>query len=205
MVHQNMMPAEIIVLQANSHKCRPPEEGGIPGARPGLLYNTATADLFDQAGFLPVARYHEIDRAAGIFGLFGLVVPDWNDAQHVARVYLRFTRGQIIEYRYFMTEALSLVYPKRGTNELVQPPIWAHKYWLTTRYVAKGRWQWYSPALALWERPPIKSLTKPSDTLFRAAREFRETILGSKMELMGLFGAPRRVKVRSALAQHADP
>jgi hypothetical protein len=200
MIRQNMVLGEIIVLQANSHKCRPPKEGGMPGARPGLLYNTATADLFDQVGFLPVARYREIDQTAGTFGLFGLVVPDWNDAQHAARVHLPFTRGQITGYQYFMTQALSLVYPKPGRTELVRPPIWAHRYRLTTRYVSKGRWQWYSPALGLCERPPIKSLIKPSDPLYRAAKEFRETILGSKMELIDLLGGPRRENLRKALA-----
>lgn len=51
----------LYVLDAKSPQCNPPTAGGIPGAKAGSLYNTATHELFDGekgAAFIPVYRDH---------------------------------------------------------------------------------------------------------------------------------------------------
>lgn len=49
----------IRILQANSPQCRPPEAGGIDGAKAGMIINTGTGELFDGkigVSFVPVYR-----------------------------------------------------------------------------------------------------------------------------------------------------
>ncbi len=52
----------VYVLDAKSPQCSPPSAGGIPGAKAGALYNTATGELYDGekgALFIPVHRAEE--------------------------------------------------------------------------------------------------------------------------------------------------
>lgn len=60
------------ILQSNNPQVKDPREGGLPGARPGMILNLATNELFDGiAGipFIPVHRDHNFPewtpRAAG--------------------------------------------------------------------------------------------------------------------------------------------
>lgn len=49
------------VLQSNSPQCAEPRDGGLPGARPGMIINTATNELYPgDVGFIvvPVSREH---------------------------------------------------------------------------------------------------------------------------------------------------
>lgn len=74
----------LYVLDPKSPQCQPPNAGGVPGAKGGMLYNTATNELFDGEGgtiFLPVHRDHsyverlkKLDGSPGDF--VGLRSPD---------------------------------------------------------------------------------------------------------------------------------
>lgn len=66
------------ILQALSPQCKPPAQGGVEGARPGMIINTATGELFPgEPGilFIPVHRDHNYvqytprDAGGGFIGI----------------------------------------------------------------------------------------------------------------------------------------
>ena len=195
------------ILQSNSPQCRPPQQGGIAGARPGMVLNTQTGEVFDgekgldllpchrdhnygefiprdengggggfvglrpiddplvlearakhgKFGKLPTPDGNELVETFYLFGLFHLPTDVW------CRGIVTFSSTQVKKYQAFMGRVLNLTYVVGGKR--VQPPMWAHRWRLTTVYETKGQFGYYGWRLTLAEvdengveRPPVASL-----------------------------------------------
>lgn len=120
-----------------------------------------------QFGKLPTSDGHELVEA---FYIYGLLVADGM----ASPVLISFTSTQIKKYKNFMTRVMGIQY--QGPQGMVRPPMWAHRWRLTTGYESKGTFSWYGWKIALVEEPPIKSRLKLNDPLYVQGRELYETI-----------------------------
>lgn len=221
------------ILQPLSPQCKPVAQGGLPGAKPGMIINTATNELYDGANgfvFVPVHRDHnfvefiprnlgggfvgihadddpmilQLRAQQGQFGrlytsdkktsdglpaegteigeqfyLYGLVLDENGFA---SRVMIAFGSTQIKKYRGFISRVDTIRYIGPD-NQQVKPPLWAHRWRLSTTYESNKKGEFYGWSIGLAERnddgteqPAIKSLVKRSDPLYTQGREFYDLI-----------------------------
>lgn len=228
----------LTVLQTNSPQCDDIE--GVPGAKPGMLFNTATGELYDgRAGvvFLPVHRDHNfaefVPRNLGggfvgthapdddlvlalrakygkfgrlytsekrtsdgmpaegteiqeTFSLYGLLVDEATGL--VQRVIVPFKSTQIRKYKAFVSRADGIRY--QGTDgKPVKPPLWAHRWRITTVGESNKKGKFYGFALRLagqaadgTELPIINSLVKRTDPLYASGREFYDLVVEGRVK-----------------------
>ena len=105
------------------------------------------------------------------FYLYGLLVADDVPSQ----VVIGFSSTQIRKYRSFMTRYMGIQYP--GTDgKLVRPPLWAHRWKLTTVYEAKGSYSWYGWRIVPVSEPASTALMQLSDPLYQMGKEFYQSL-----------------------------
>jgi hypothetical protein len=119
--------------------------------------------------------------------LYGLVV-DQNGG--TSGVIVPFKSTQIAKYQAFMQRQTSFKYKdSKSTDENplppVQPPIYAHRWRLSTVPENKKTFNWWGWTLSLAEKeadgresPYFKSLIPTSSQLYKDAQKFREMIVG---------------------------
>ena len=101
------------------------------------------------------------------FYLYGLLVA----AGVPSQVVIGFSSTQIKKYKAFMTRYMGIQYPNQD-GKMVRPPLWAHRWKLSTAYEQKGTYSWYGWRIALVEEPASRSLMKTSDPLYQFGKEF---------------------------------
>ena len=101
------------------------------------------------------------------FYLYGLLVAGGVPSQ----VVIGFSSTQIKKYKAFMTRYMGIQYPNQD-GKMVRPPLWAHRWKLSTAYEQKGTYSWYGWRIALVEEPASRSLMKTSDPLYQFGKEF---------------------------------
>lgn len=230
----------LAILQSNSPQVSEPVgQGGVPGAKAGMIINGATGEMYDgEKGldFLPVFRDHkfleftprnlgggfvgmyepndpkvlklradqgkfgklwtgtkrdekgdpldgtEIVETFSIFGLF--ITPEGQ----VFRAILPLKSTQIGKYQTFVTRATSIKYPNKA-GVMTLPPLWAHKWHLSTVYETKKKGKFYGVSLTLFakdaqgrELPPMKSLMRMDDPFYTEARAFYDLLKEGKAQ-----------------------
>ena len=147
--------------------------GGFVGIRspedPLVLDLRAKAGAF---GKLYTDDNHELVET---FYLYGLIIP----ADAPMGVLIPFKSTGIKRYRNFMTRAMGIQY--QGANGPVKPPLWAHRWRLTTAMEQKGQNSWYNFRLALEKEPPIESRLKLTDPVYLQGRELYEVIKSGRV------------------------
>jgi hypothetical protein len=123
------------------------------------------------------------------FYLYGLSIDKDGFAQ---RVIVPFVSTQIRKYQSFMSRQMSIKYVNpRSTDEAplppVQPPLWAHRWRLTTIFEKNKKGEFYGWVLTLaakkpdgTEEPPTKSLIPRSDPLYAEGRSFYDLLQEGK-------------------------
>jgi len=106
------------------------------------------------------------------FYLYGLLLDENNTPSQVV---IGFSSTQIKKYKAFITRYMGIQYPN-PQNVMVRPPLWAHKWKLTTAYEQKGVYNWYGWRVNLLEEPSSKSLMAITDPLYVLGREFYNVI-----------------------------
>lgn len=221
------------VLDAKSPQVRPQNMGGIPGAKAGDIYNTATGEVWDGAkGFvwIPCYRDHNFiewipknddgtgggfvgvhkpeeqivgqlrsqhgrfgklpmengNQLAETFYLYGLAMPTLDDPP--IRAMIAFASTQIPKYQNFVGRYQNIKYQTPNNGPLVLPPLWAHRWRLTTGMEVKGTMSWYGWKISLDARDdngvelrPVASLLKRTDMLYVQGKEFYELIQAGKV------------------------
>jgi hypothetical protein len=208
------------ILQALSPQCRPVAAGGLAGAKPGMIFNAGTGEMFDgEKGipFLPVHRDHnfvefyprppegpggfvglhapdapkivqlrakhgkfgklpseddkgdttEIGEAYYLYGLVGLAMP--------AMVLVPFASTQIKKYKNFMARIIGIKY-EGPDGKPVSPPLWAHRWNLTTVYETKGTNNFYGWSLTMAGDTAAEARLATNDPLYVQGREFYNLI-----------------------------
>lgn len=214
------------ILQSNSPQLKPPSAGGVDGAKAGMIFNTATGEMWDGEkgmGFVPVFRdhnyvayiprdagggfsgihaeddplipqlqaqqgkftklHHEGTEIAETYYLFGLGTPA-AEPDTLLQCVVPFVSTQIPKYQSFMTRYQSIKYPspKEGAG-MVVPPLWAHKWVLTTRYEKNKKGEYYGWVLRLLEEPPIKSRMRLDDPIYIQGRAFYDLLKEGKAKV----------------------
>lgn len=128
-----------------------------------------------------VAHFSELGFQGGTeltetFYLFSLLLPN---EDMVIKGVVPFQSTQIGKYQSFMDKHLSIKYPTGKPGEKVNPPIWAHRYQLTTLYQKHKRGEFFGLQLRFAvENDNIKSRLPMSDPLYKEAREFYNLVAG---------------------------
>lgn len=227
------------VLQTNSPECDDSDAKYVPGAKAGLIINTATKALYERLEFVAAARDHKfieytprnlgsgfvavhkpgdelILRLRAQFGRFGKLpngVTKRNDKNEPLdgteivesyelycifidpatgqkfRAIAPFQSTQISKYQNFIDRSDSFEYGD-GQGGIVKPPIWAHRWVMSTATEKnkKGTFKGYVLGLAV-KKPdgsddvPIKSFVKKSDPLYVAAKDFGKFVEEGKADV----------------------
>jgi hypothetical protein len=126
-----------------------------------------------QFGKLPTSDGHEL---AETYYLYGLLVVDGMASPAL----VGFSSTQIKKYRNFITRIMGITYQGEKTQAnpsgVIRPPMWAHRWRLTTVFEKKATFSWYGWRIGLVEDPPIKSRLKITDPLYVQARELYQII-----------------------------
>lgn len=129
-------------------------------------------------GIDPQGKAHELVQT---FYLYGTFYPPNDDP---FRCMVGFASTQIKKYTGFVerTDAWRYDAMRDGKIVRIKPPIWAHRWHLSTQYESKGTNSWYGYVLTLAEKNPDgtesrqKSRMPTSDPRYIAAREFYELV-----------------------------
>lgn len=203
----------------------------IPGCKPGMLFNTATKELYEglptadgkQTGidFIPCHRdknyveYTPRDKGGGFVATYGVADPrvlemlkvqgrfkklvkaDGNELTETKYLYglfvvtsdyvfpgvLGFSSKRIKAYTNFMDTVTKIEYPAPN-GKMVNPPMWAHRWHLTTAPDSNKKGKFFVPRLNLVNGAklpkPIEARldrTKPEDeVLYQKASALYESI-----------------------------
>lgn len=110
------------------------------------------------------------------YSLVGYTVSDWDDLSTMSRVTVPFASSKIIGYRNFMNVVTGIKYrSQRDPSKMSVPPMWAHRYRLSTKYKQRGTQSWYILDVQLEERPSIKSFIPRSNPLFEVGAKMNES------------------------------
>jgi hypothetical protein len=97
----------------------------------------------------------------------------------LGRGLLGFASTQIRKYKTFVTQAMGIVYPN-AAGVPVRPPLWAHRWHLSTIFESNKKGDYYGWRLTLADgvsvMDSIKVRLKLSDPLYLQGREFYELI-----------------------------
>lgn len=218
------------ILQSNNPQVKDPRQGGLPGAKPGMILNLGSGELFDGVDgipFIPVHRDHNYPewtpREAGggfvgiradddpvvlelraKFGQFGKLpngvtrrddkgqALDGTELTETYYLYglateeyvpalVAFTSTQIKTYKAFMGRVMGFKY--KSGEQLVTPPMWAHRWLLQTTPQKNKKGDFFGWRLSLAgknedgsEAPYIKSLIPRSDPLYSSAKDLHAAI-----------------------------
>lgn len=131
-------------------------------------------------GKLITSNNNEIQETFYIYGQFREPGGNW------FRALMRFKSTQIKIYTGYMNIATTIKYPN-GDNRLVQPPMWAHVWKVTTVPDSNKKGKFHS-----WDIEPlhpkipgttpyIKSRLRPDDPSYIAGREFNDLIKAGRV------------------------
>lgn len=96
------------------------------------------------------------------------------------RAMIAFTSTKIGVYKQYITAATDIAYPNPRRGEpnqppMIKPPLWAHRWRVTTVPQSNKKGDFFNYRLQLAERgPPQASLVRRDDPLYVVAREFYE-------------------------------
>jgi len=107
------------------------------------------------------------------FSMFCLVVKEDGTFE---RAIISFSSSQIGVYKRWMTMAQS-VNVLTPDGRLIVPPMFAHKYRLTTVFTQKKDYTWYKFGVRFENETADVSRLTASDVLYHAAKEFRNMVL----------------------------
>jgi hypothetical protein len=120
------------------------------------------------------------------FYLYGLLVDEGAGA--FTRVILPFKSTQIRKYKGFISRADGFKY-RTPDDKMVTPPLWAHRWRVTTRSESNKKGDFYGYVIRLaaqdeagHELPVLRSLVPRSDPLYQAAREFYDLVTAGKVQ-----------------------
>lgn len=215
------------ILQALSPQCKDVEQGGTEGARPGMIFNTATNEMYPAKTpipFTPVfykwnyveyvprvagggfVAVHELENhrpPAWIEALrkaqtrFGkLVMENGNELAEthyiynnfgpvpggldvVQRVIIPFTSTQIKKSSNFMTLFNNIRYPGKdaaGKPSRVLPPMWAHRWLLSTAFEKNKKGDFYGWKIDLADKDSLKARIDPTSVEYAEGRAFYDMI-----------------------------
>lgn len=109
------------------------------------------------------------------FYLYGFIFrPDDATHQEPIPVIFGFKSTQIKKYQGFIDRTKSIRY--QGPKGLVEPPIWAHMWHVSTKYEEKNSFSWYGWVINSWKATTKESFIKMSDPLYQLAKEFYTSI-----------------------------
>lgn len=107
------------------------------------------------------------------FSMFCLVVKEDGTFE---RAIISFSSSQISVYKRWMTMAQS-INVITADGRLIVPPMFAHKYRLSTVFTQKKDYTWYKFAVRFEGDTAEASRLMPNDILYQAAKEFRAMVL----------------------------
>jgi hypothetical protein len=117
------------------------------------------------------------------FYLYGLACPE--DRSPFPAV-VGFASTQIAHYQNFVGRYMGIEY-QGPDGKPVRPPLWAHRWRLSTMYEKRKKGEFFGWRITLAEKkpdgtelPPICSLLKRSDPLYIRGRELYELVKGGK-------------------------
>lgn len=121
------------------------------------------------------------------FDLYALVAPPPIELENAERAVIAFTSTKIGVYKAWYNRAGALKYPVNGA--LRRPPIWAHRWRLTTVRQENGKGVWYNFALDLAARAdnpeagPRDSLISAAEPLYEMGRDFSRLVEAGEVKV----------------------
>lgn len=107
------------------------------------------------------------------FSMFCLLVKEDGTFE---RAIISFSSSQISVYKRWMTMAQS-INVITADGRLIVPPMFAHKYRLSTVFTQKKDYTWYKFAVRFEGETAEASRLMPNDILYQASKEFRAMVL----------------------------
>ncbi len=108
------------------------------------------------------------------FNLFAMIGTPPIAADTAERVVVAFTSTKIIAYKALFTRISALKYPMGG--RMVTPPIWAHRWRLTTVRQENSKGVFFNVRFDLDGASPRDALIVPNEPLYLLAKEFSEMV-----------------------------
>lgn len=120
------------------------------------------------------SRFQKIELKSGndlveTFSMFALVVKE--DGSY-DQVIITFTSSRVKNYKQWMTRASSILV-KQPDGRNVRPPMWAHRYRLTTRAQSNDKGHWHDWLISYDGADADEARLDPESELYMAGRAFR--------------------------------
>lgn len=126
-------------------------------------------------GKLKIGDNNDLVETFSVFAL--LLLPDGT----TRRVVISFSSSQIATYKKWMTQAQSIQIVQEGGRP-VTPPMFSHKYVLTSAFFQKGEYTWHKWQVAFAGGSAEAARLADTDPLCEEAKEFRALLLTGKAQ-----------------------
>lgn len=163
--------------------------GGLVGIHVPEAAIVTKARAKQAVGKIPMDNGHELSECFSVFCL--LVLADGNYQQAI----INFQSTQIKPYRQWMTRAATITM-RTEDNRTVQPPLFAHRYRLSTLKQSNAKGSWFGWNVNFDGDTAEEARLAPTDDLYIAARQFRAMVQTEGQRLV----AERQADVAAAAA-----
>lgn len=99
------------------------------------------------------------------------------------RVIVSFASSQIGGYKKWMTAAQSIQIQDEETGKMKVPPMFSHRYRLTTFFFQKREFTWYKYLAAFADSTAEASRLGKESELFEQAKEFRAMVMSGRAQI----------------------
>ena len=132
----------------------------------------------EQGNFKKLQTDHGTDliEQYNLFVMYG--APDIDEV-NASEAVLAFTSTKIGAYKQFYTRAKAIAYPD-GKGGVIQPPLWAHRWRMTTVSQKNTKGTFFNWKIDLAEGTPHASLLKRTSPLYQRAKAFGEMLAAGK-------------------------